>query len=108
MVQLEVPPEQPTECVGQPEEGGVVDADLAFPQIVDQQIAHRSAFDAAAVDQLCHGELPLVVQCPHGRCSAVTENAHGVQQLVEEVRGPVVGDGADLGSSAVTIENDAG
>ena len=89
MLQLQIPPEQPAEGVGQPDQGDVVDADLAFPEIVDQQIAHRPALDAAAVDELFHAELTLVGQRPHGRRRGVAEHAEGVQHLVE-VRALVV------------------
>jgi len=96
MAQLKIPPEQPAEGVGQPDQADVVDADLAFPQIVDQQIAHRPALEAAAIDQLLHAELPPVGQRPHGRRGGGVKHAECVQQLVE-VRALVAGEGADVG-----------
>src|SRR5882762_4680524 len=58
-------------------------------------MTYRLAGDAAAVDQLRHGELPRTGQRPHRRRRVVAEHAEGVQQLVE-VRALLIGDGADL------------
>jgi hypothetical protein len=55
MVLLQVPPEQPAQGVGQPDQGDVVDADLTLPQVVDDQVAYRAALDAAPVDEVLDG-----------------------------------------------------
>ena len=96
VVALQVPPEQSPQRVGQPHQGDVVDADLPFPQVVDQQVADRPAGDAAAVDQLLDIELAVGDQRPHRRRGAGAEHAGCVQQLVK-VRALEVGDGAHIG-----------
>ena len=85
MVGLEVFPEQQAQVGRQRSQGGVVQARLALPQVVHQQVADRAAGQVVAVDELVGGELTVVdgAEQPHGGRGAGGEDADGVQQLVE-------------------------
>src|SRR5664280_854857 len=84
----------PAEAVGQFVQGRVVHAGLAFAQVIHEQVAHRPAHDAVAVDQLLTAELALRSQAPYRR-RVVTEHPGGAQQLVE-VRAARAGSGRAL------------
>ncbi len=95
MMRLEIGPEQPAERVGQPDQRDVVEADLAFAQVVDEQITYRLAGDATTIDQLLDGELPVGCEGAQVRCRVRAEHPGRAQQLVE-VWAAVVRDVADL------------
>ena len=63
-------------------QGRVVQPRLAFAQVVHEQVTHRAAFDAVAVDQLLTAQLALRPQPTHRRRVA-GEHAGRAQQLIE-------------------------
>jgi len=103
MVSLQVPPEQSTQGIGQPHKGDVVDPDLAFAQVVDQQVTHWLVLQVAPVDELLDAELALPAKGPHGRCHAAAEHPERVQQLVE-VGALMVRNFADVGGYAQQLQ----
>lgn len=58
MVVLQVFPESQRQRGGQAGQGVVVDAGLAFAQVVHEQVADGTAGQVVAVDELLDGELP--------------------------------------------------
>jgi hypothetical protein len=86
VVGLEVLPEAQAHGHCQLDEGVVVDAGLAFAQVVHQQVADRAAGQVVAVDQLLDGQLPGELGVDHpdrGRGAGRGDPGH-VQELVEE------------------------
>ena len=91
MAGFQVLPEPQRQRRGQAREGAVVDAWLAFAQVVHEQIADRPAGKVVTVDQLLDGELPGEPGADHpdaGRRSG-REDPGRVQQLVDERAVPV-------------------
>ena len=91
MVGFQVLPEPQRQRRCQAREGAVVDARLAFAQVVHEQVADRPAGKVIPVDQLLDGELPGEPGADHpdaGRRSG-REDPGRVQELVDERAVPV-------------------
>jgi hypothetical protein len=91
MAGFQVLPEPQRQRCGQAREGAVVDAGLAFAQIVHEQVPDRPAGQVIPVDELLGGELPCEPGADHpdaGRRSG-REDPGGVQELVDEGAVPV-------------------
>ena len=86
MMGFQVFPEPQRQRGGQPVQGAVVDAGLAFAQVVHEQVADGTTRQVVPVDQLLGAELAGEPGADHpdrGR-RAVREDPGGVQELVEE------------------------
>jgi hypothetical protein len=83
MVVLQVFPEQLAETEGQRAQGSVIERQLAFPQVVDQDVMDGPAGDLVLVDHLLDADLAPGVEDAHGREGGLREDSHSVQQLVE-------------------------
>src|SRR6266536_3075370 len=91
MAGFQVLPEPQRQRRCQAREGAVVDARLAFAQVVHEQVADRPAGKVIPVDQLLDGELPGEPGADHpdaGRRSG-REDPGRVQELVDEGAVPV-------------------
>ena len=84
MVRLEIGPEQLAEQVGEALQRGKVDRYLALGEVVDEDVAHRSARELIAVDELCAARLATSREDPERRRGVVTEHGDVAQQLVKQ------------------------
>jgi hypothetical protein len=83
VVQLEVFPEQAPELVGELAQGAVVEPDLAFAQVIHQQVADRPAGDVVAVDELLDRQLAVGPEHADGGGGVCREHLQRVKGLVE-------------------------
>ena len=72
---LQVGPEQFAEVIGEVLQRGEVHRQLAFAQVIDQDVAHRVAGDPVTVDQLFAGRLPASGEHLDRRRRVVADNA---------------------------------
>jgi hypothetical protein len=88
MMAFQVGPEQPAQHVGQGVQAAVVQHGLAFLQVFHQQVADGTAGPLVTVDELGGRPLPAGAQFPQRCRRPRAEDAHCVQDPVEQVRGP--------------------
>jgi hypothetical protein len=84
VVDLQVPPEQPANGVGDVAQRGVVEVGRAFGEVLHQQVPDRSALDAGLVDDLLDAAAPFDPQRPEPRWRAGRQHAGLLEQRVEQ------------------------
>jgi hypothetical protein len=84
VMDLQVPPEQPADGVGDMPQRGVVEVGCAFGEVLHQQVPHGPALDTVPVDDLLDAAPPFDPQRPQPRWCAGGQHASVPQQRIEQ------------------------
>jgi len=84
VVDLQVPPEQPADGVGDVAQRGVIEFGCAFGEVVHQQVPYRPALDAGLVDDLLDAAAPFDPQRPQPCWCAGGQHTGLLEQRVEQ------------------------
>jgi len=84
VVDLQVPPEQPADGVGDVAQRGVVELGRAFGEVLHEQVPYGPALDAVLVDDLLDAASSFDPQRPQPRWRAGGQHASVLEQRVEQ------------------------
>ena len=84
VVDLQIPPEQPADGVGDVAQRGVVELGRTFGEVLHQQVPYGPALDAVLVDDLLDAAPSFDPQCPEPRWCAGGQHTSLLEQRVEQ------------------------